>query len=201
VITPRFKPRLSASVPEGWLVRESIELMAPDERVSVLATGNLVSPETTLEQYAEQVAAELREHAPGYEELSLETVDLGGRPAMLRKLRWTPEGAEPVSELQMYLVADGRALAAIARSRGEMVEADLRALLAGIQLEQLPRTEAAIHRLETTARRQTYEAFEAGQLTTTAAQAFELDSQDGQAQQPSGWGDARADWLQEQEQR
>ena len=200
MIAPRFRSRLTASVPEGWLLSESIELMSPDEAVSVLGTATLVSPETTLEQYAEQVAAELREHVPGYEELSLETVDVGGRPAMIRNLRWTPEGGKPVSELQMYTVADGRALLAIARPRGDMVEADLRALLAGIQLEQLPRTDAPIHRIETTARRQTYEAFEAGDLTTTA-QAFEPDGRDGDVQQAAPWGDVRADWLQEQEQR
>ena len=80
MIAPRFRSRLTASVPEGWLLSESIELMSPDEDVSVRGTATLVSPETTLEQYAEQVAAELREHVSGYEELSLETVDVGGHP-------------------------------------------------------------------------------------------------------------------------
>lgn len=202
-----FRPTLTAFVPDGWLVRETIQLALPEHDAYVVASTDLVPDGTTPEDYAGQFEQALAGGLPGYEQLTVETVELqGGRSALVRKSRWSPPEGEPVAELQMYVVANGRGIVSTARvpeKAFDELEPQLRELLAGIGVDGHGPAGGILRRDES-ARSRTYEAFEVGRLTTSPAKAFGLeatngDEAEGPDQGATPWQDVRPSWQQVRE--
>lgn len=205
----RFRPGLTALIPEGWVVRESIQLASAEQNAYVVASVDVLARGTTAEQYAGQYEEQLRRRLPGYEEVLVETVELPqARSGFLRKFRWAPPEGEPITELQMYVVENGRVIVSTARAAEEAfdeLEPQLRDLLAGIGFGP-PAPAGGILRRDDSPAMQTYEAFEAGQLGTTAARAFGLEPADGDRepeatpdQVSAAWKDVRTSWQQVRE--
>ena len=120
------------------MVRESIQFASPEGEGYVVAAADVLPSALTAEEYAEHYGTQLRERLPGYEELQVETIARGGgETAVIRSFRWSPPEAEPVAELHLYAVHDGRGIVAragaSADSFGEL-EPKLRELLAGVRL-------------------------------------------------------------------
>jgi hypothetical protein len=178
----RFRATLTAPVPDGWLVRESVELVSAPQSAYAVASSVTLSPGTTAEQFAESQRV-LSEGLPSYEGLAVETVELAdGQPAVLRSFSWAPPDGAARSELHLCAVQGQRGILARAVSSAERfaeVEPTLRELLLGIGLGA-PASRGGVLRRESTPREQTYAAFEAGQLTTTRAKAFGIESSIGE---------------------
>jgi DcrB len=193
----RFRATLTAPVPKGWFVRESLELVSPPQNVYAVASVGTVEPETGVEDFAERHRAALSDRLPGYEELGTETVHLAGGPAaILRSFRWTPEEGGALAELHLYAVSGRRGLLARACSPADRfaeVESQLRALLTGIGVGT-PSPQGGVLRSESTRRSQTYAAFEAGQLTTTREAAFGLTPSNGEPEPGLAWAETRDSW-------
>jgi hypothetical protein len=192
------------------MVRESIEFASPEGEGYVVAAADVLPSALTAEEYAERYGAQLRERLPGYEELKVETIARGGgETAVIRSFRWSPPETEPVAELHLYAVHDGRGIVAragaSADSFGEL-EPKLRELLAGVRLGP-PAPRAGVLRVEDTPRARTYAALESGQLSTTTAQAFGLGTNGGaDAETPPGefeqaWEQARDAWRRTRDER
>src|SRR3712207_403018 len=96
------------------MARESIQLVAGEGIAYVSASAEFLPPETTAEDYAAQYEEQLRSALPAYEQLGVETVPLPRGRAVVRKFRWTPPDGDPVTELQMYTVHDGRGIVSTA---------------------------------------------------------------------------------------
>ena len=194
----RFRPTLTVDVPDGWLVRESIELAAPDEGAYVTASVEGVDPDTTAEQVADRYRQAVAERLPEYEELAVERIELSpGRPAVVRKVRWKPPQDEPVAELQMYSIRAGRAIVATARGREasfDKLEPTLRDVLAATDVG-VPSPSAGIVRRDGTSRTRTYDELEAGHMTTTIAEAFGLETAADDPEAETPWKEVRNSWA------
>ncbi len=127
-LTTRTAHQLSLEVPQGWSVQEKLTLLSPDGSGNVIASCEPLDG-MGLEEYVELQGDLLRENFPDYREHRLEPVVVsGGIAGMLRDYGWTPEGASPTRQLQLYVVFEGRAITTTATSL-ESSHADLRALL------------------------------------------------------------------------
>jgi hypothetical protein len=204
----RFRSGLTALVPDGWLARESIQFASAEGDTVVFASADFLPAGTTVEQFAEQYAEQLGQHLPEYKQLDVDNAQLsGGRSAIVRRFRWAPPDAEALTEIQVYTIENGRGVVATARApekRFDELEPHMRELLAGIGVAG-PRPGGGIVRREESARARTYEAFEAGQLSTTPASAFGLEPTNGNPEAKAAdevstvWGDMRSSWRQERE--
>jgi hypothetical protein len=136
----RFTGSLSAPVPEGWLVKESLTLLAPDGFANVIASSESVDKTLTTQQYADGQGKDLRNQFPKFKELSYGPAQmLGGRECFVRRFEWSPPDREDdaVTHVQVYHIAAGRGytLTATARSvRFESVEAILISVLERVQI-------------------------------------------------------------------
>jgi hypothetical protein len=200
----RFRSVLSVAVPDGWLARESIELVSTDERVYVAASVSALPPDMTLDQYAEDHSRQIGELYPEYEETGLDRVTLpSGRETIFRNLRWQPPEGDRLGEVQMYAIEDGRGILARACTPVDSFaqhEARLREVLSGITLGSASMSGGLVRR-DDTPRSRTYDAFEAGRLSTTPASAFGLADAasngkgDAESRDVAGaWKGARAEW-------
>jgi hypothetical protein len=191
----RFQAGLTALVPGGWLVRESVELASPTGEARVAASVDLVGPETSLEEYAGMYGEALVERLPQYEEVRVEPIahPAGGR-ALLRRFRWTPEDAEAVGELQLYTLAGGRGVCATASTTETglaRLEPQLRSILLGFSLPAGP-SPGGLVRFADDPRNRTYAAFERGELATTLEQVLGGGGSDGTERE--AWRSAREAW-------
>jgi hypothetical protein len=203
----RYKPGLTALIPDGWLVRETLELASPEEKAYIIASGYVAPPETTPEQYAKAQGDLLRDRLRDFEELSLEETTLpNGHSAFVRSFRWTSPDDERIAELQLYTVENGRGVVATARGLAagfDELEPRLREILAGIGVGGASAGRGVLRR-DQSARGRTYAAFEAGQLTTTMAEAFGLAASSGNEETPldavaTAWKDVRDSWQRTRE--
>jgi hypothetical protein len=198
----RFSPGMTALIPEGWVIRESIEFASPAERAYVIASAYIPPADTTSAQLAEAQGNFLRERLPEYDEVSLVETSLPhGGAGLVRSFRWTPPEGERLAELQLYAVANGRAIVLTARSPAEGFderEPKLRELLLGIGFGGQGSAGGIFRRHDTPVSR-TYAAYEGGDLATTAAQAFGLEATQDETsseQVTATWKCARSTWQQ-----
>jgi hypothetical protein len=206
----RFRSALTALIPEGWIVRESIEFGSPKGEGYVVAASDTLPSALTTDEYAERYGKQLGERLPEYEELQVETITRGpGETAVIRSLRWSPPQGEPVAELHLYAVQDGRGIIARACSRAEAfgeLEPKLRALVTAVGMTS-PAPRVGVLRVEDTPRTRTYAALETGQLATTPARAFGFEPNAGEEAQGAedeveqAWKQARAEWRRTREER
>lgn len=117
----RVKCQISALLPVGWYFKESITLLAPDGRANVIASAEPLDPTIDLKQYAGVQGELLEKEFPGYRELAYEDMNVfGGRGGKLRRFEWHPPPSrsdgetEPVTQLQLYYVENGRGYTATA---------------------------------------------------------------------------------------
>jgi hypothetical protein len=204
----RFRASLRGLIPEGWSVRESIELVSPQQSAYVAAAADFLPAGTTIEQYAEQLGTELRERLPGFEEIALEQTGVpGGSRALIRRFRWRPPDGEPVMEIQRYTLENGRGIVCAARATERTFaehESQLQQLLAGIGVG-VPAPLAGVLRRDESRAAKAYEAFEAGQIRTNTSKAFGFEGANGDAPARSdheaakAWNDVRTSWQQVRE--
>lgn len=135
----RFKPQLTAPLPEGWFAKESITLLAPDGQANIIASSEPLDPSIDTDRYAEVQGELLRKEFPGYREFAYEPAQmLGGRRGFIRRFEWTPPDGVPVTQIQLYYAENGRGYTATATTPStafERFELQFRQLLGGLQLD------------------------------------------------------------------
>ena len=110
-----FHPSLTAMVPEGWFVKESMTLLAPDGQANVIASSEPLDLTIDTEQYATVQGDLLRKEFPDYEEKSFDPVRvLGDRDGYVRTFEWTPPDGVRVAQSQLYFAEGGRGYTATA---------------------------------------------------------------------------------------
>lgn len=111
-----FRPVFTAAVPAGWQIRSGLDYSDPTGNIRVSVFEEPVPPEFTTEHYAEAYGHLLRDHFPGYRELtrSDNATSLGGLSCVVRRLRWQPAQGPPLVQTQAYLVLGQRGVVATA---------------------------------------------------------------------------------------
>lgn len=103
------EPTISLPMPEDWVYKESVTLLAPDGRGNVIASSEPVPDDLDTSGYALLQGQMLASELSGYEELSVEKLSLrSGVDGLLRRLRWQPDDVAPVDQLQLYCVVGER---------------------------------------------------------------------------------------------
>jgi hypothetical protein len=111
----RYRPTISASLPEGWFAKESITLLAPDGMANVIASSEPLDEGIDTNEYAKVQGDLLTKEFPGYEEFSFEETEAFGRgKGYLRRFAWLPPDGDPVVQLQLYYTEPGRGYTATA---------------------------------------------------------------------------------------
>ena len=106
---------ITAPLAEGWAYKESITLLEPEGLANVIASSEPIPAGMDARQYADAQGGLLNTEFPGYRELSLDAGPVfGGLEGFTRIFEWTPEQGQPVTQIQVYAVADGRGLVATA---------------------------------------------------------------------------------------
>jgi hypothetical protein len=114
----KINSRLLIKLPDGWsMAKESIQLVAPHAIANVIVSSEDAGPVETTEQYAAAHHGTLRTEFDGYHEIAFgPAIILGGHEGYLRHFEWAPPNGVGVTQLQAYLVHDGRAYTATATS-------------------------------------------------------------------------------------
>ena len=135
----RARPTLSALLPAGWFFKESLTLLAPEGDANVIASSEPIPDDLDARAYAEMQGDLLEQKFDGYHEHAFEQAVLfGGKDAYVRRFEWSPEGTEPVMQIQLYYAEGGRGYTATAttpRKRFEDVELRLTEVLQGLVIE------------------------------------------------------------------
>jgi hypothetical protein len=101
----KFRSGIGAAVPEGWLVKESITVLAPDGGANVIASTEPLEADMDTERYAGIQGELLLAEFPGYREEEFSRVPmLGSHEGLLRRFTWVPPDGERVHQSQLYLV-------------------------------------------------------------------------------------------------
>ncbi len=112
--------RIFAQHPPGWSVKEQVTLLEPSGRANVIASSEELSGEPDSAAYVQAQGEILKAEYPGFEELSLEPIQLlGGQRGWLRRFRWQPNDGLPVTQLQMYFVQGSRGFTATATASSQ----------------------------------------------------------------------------------
>lgn len=136
----RINPVLTAALPEGWFAKESITLVAPDGQANVILSSEPLDSSIDVQQYAEVQGELLSTEFPGYHEFHFEpTQVLGGHEGYMRRFEWMPENnPQPVTQMQLYYVENGRGYTATATTPSSEVlrfELLLRQILGRLNIE------------------------------------------------------------------
>jgi hypothetical protein len=179
-----------AVAPATWFVRESLELTAAELKAHVIASAEAVAPGTDLQTFVDGYGRLLQRTLPAYVELGVEpSTFAGGRPAMLRRLEWTPPGGHRVTQLQVYAIEGDQAYVATATTQSawfDRVEARLRRLLDTISVDGAEGVAMpAVYESGVDALAQSLERFERGSLVA-ATVATRNTAQD--------WGTCSSAW-------
>jgi hypothetical protein len=139
----RFRPSLTAPLPEGWFAKESITLLAPDGQANVIASSEPLAPDIDTAAYANVQGDLLTKEFPGYQEFSFEPTEIfgGNRQGFVRRFEWLPPDGVAVMQIQIYYAEPGRGYTATATtpsSEFERFELELRDVLEGLVVESAP---------------------------------------------------------------
>ena len=106
---------LSVRVPEGWLRKESTTLLHPEGSANVIASTEPLSDDIDAQRYVDAQGELLRTEFPSYREFRIERMLVfGGLDGFMRLFEWTPPDGTPVTQMQIYAVANGRGITATA---------------------------------------------------------------------------------------
>ena len=132
-----FQSPLSVSVPEGWLVRESVTLTSPNGSANVIVSSESLDAPMTTQAFAEAVE-EIVAEFPEYQELEFTEAEVfGEHMGYVRHFEWTPEGTERVTQIQLYYTENDRAYTATAATTTanfEELESQLRQILGKLHI-------------------------------------------------------------------
>lgn len=135
----KFKSQLSAPLPEGWFAKDSCTLLSPDGKANVIISSEPLASDIDTRSYAQIQGELLYNEFPGYREFVFESTEIfGGHSGYLRRFEWIPPDSEPVIQIQLYTVENGRGYTATATtlaSDAKGLELDLRLILGGLRLE------------------------------------------------------------------
>ncbi|SEP22369.1 DcrB-related protein [Trujillonella endophytica] len=106
--------RLRVRVPEGWSVRESWTLVAPDAQANVVVAREPLPPAVRTEQYAQGLGDRLGAEFPNYQQHVLTVVPLSSGPAYARLFSWAPPGGARVVQVQVCATTPGTGFTATA---------------------------------------------------------------------------------------
>ena len=111
----RFIPTISTPVPDGWFVKQSVTLLAPDGQANIITSSEPLDPSIDTEQYASVQGDLLLKEFSGYVELDSGWHVLeNGEQVFRRHFSWeTPDGVR-VTQIQMYASAAGTGYTATA---------------------------------------------------------------------------------------
>ena len=141
-MTNAFKPQLTAVLPAGWFVKESITLFAPDGQANVIASSEPLDASIDAERYADIQGETLRREFPGYRELVFGRILLlGEREGYMRRFEWKPPDGVPVTQMQLYYTENGRGYTATATTPSTQIqrfELLLRQILGGLRIQGGP---------------------------------------------------------------
>jgi hypothetical protein len=134
-----FKGHLEASLPDGWVGKESITLLAPDGQANVIASSEPLDADVNLDTYVGVQGELLSQEFPQYEQIALkETEMLGGdRRGYFRRFDWTPPDGRRISQYQLYYVESGRGYTMTATAEANAFlryEAELLGILQSVHL-------------------------------------------------------------------
>lgn len=114
-------PRLRATVPDDFEVKEQLTLLAPGGDMNVLFSSEPLDPAIDAERYTSIQGDVLEREFPGYQPMRVEPAPVfGGRPGYRRWFSWQPPPSEdgspsvPVTQLQAYYAFNGRGYTATA---------------------------------------------------------------------------------------
>ena len=131
---------ITAAVPEGWFVKESTTLIAPDGQANIIASSEPLDPSIDTNRYAEVQGELLRQEFPEYAEQSFEQVEIfGDRVGYLRSFEWTPPDGVRVAQIQLYYAEANRGYTATATTPATnllAVEPTLVEALRGLRLSR-----------------------------------------------------------------
>lgn len=115
---------MTALVPKGWWARESLTLVAPDGQANVIASSEPLDPSIDVERYAKIQGDRLREEFFGYREIAFDQLRLSfGRPhGLRRRFEWNGSHGEPMTQVQLYHVENGRGYVATATTPSRQIE-------------------------------------------------------------------------------
>ena len=132
----RFRPTISAPLPDGWFAKESLTLLAPDGQANVIASSEPLAEEIDTDTYASVQGDLLRTEFPGYDEFSFEETQVfGGRRGYVRRFEWLPPDGVAVTQIQLYFAESGRGYTATATTPSaefSRYELELRDILDGL---------------------------------------------------------------------
>jgi hypothetical protein len=106
--------RLRAQVPDGWSVRESWTLQAPDGQSTIVVSREPLPPGVGTGQYAQGHGDRLAAEFPQYQQHVLTLLVLASGPAYARLFSWAPPGGMRVTQVQVYATGPGTGFTASA---------------------------------------------------------------------------------------
>ncbi|MGY1742197.1 MULTISPECIES: DcrB-related protein [unclassified Blastococcus] len=106
--------RLRAPVPDGWSVRESWTLLAPDGQANVVVSREPLPPGVGAEQYCQGQGERLGSEFPQYQQHVLTVLPLASGPAYARLFSWAPPAGGRVVQVQLYATGEGAGFTATA---------------------------------------------------------------------------------------
>ena len=110
-----FRSSIAAQMPDGWIGKESLTLLAPDVGASVIVSSEPLHPMVDTEEYAEEQGRVLRDEFPGYKEIAFSPgLFFGGPFGCCRAFSWNPAGGVRVEQIQLYSAKNGRGYVATA---------------------------------------------------------------------------------------
>lgn len=114
-LEPVWRSQLAAWIPEGWQVRESLTLLAPEGHANVIFSSEPLDAGVDIWQYADVAGERIRHEFPGFRELGYGPATvLGNRTGIVRRFRWQPPGGAQTVQFQLYCVEGGRGFTATA---------------------------------------------------------------------------------------
>jgi hypothetical protein len=138
---PRFRPIISADLPDGWFAKESITLLAPDGQANVIASSEPLDESIDTDAYAAVQGDLLEKEFPGFDEYTIEDSEVFGRgTGLLRRFEWVPPDGVPVMQIQLYYAESGRGYTATATtpsSQFSRYELELTRILESLLIESL----------------------------------------------------------------
>ena len=114
--------RLRSQVPVGWERKESHTLFAPSGQANVIASNEPLGRQIDSATYASTQGELLRREFPGYREHAFGPAAAFGRPGFARTFTWTPPDGVRVTQIQHYVVVDGRGYTATATTPSTLFE-------------------------------------------------------------------------------
>jgi hypothetical protein len=139
-VMTEFRPEIVAAVPDGWFVKGSTTLLAPDGQANVIASSEPLDPSIDSEQYATVQQELLKKEFPEFALKSFERVTvLGDREGYVSTFEWTPPDSQRIAQAQLYYAENGRGYTATATTPAinlTALEPILHEVLRGLRLER-----------------------------------------------------------------